>query len=346
MPKFSIIVPVYQVVEYLETCVKSLVSQTFKDIEIILVDDGSTDGSGLKCDELSLIDTRIHVIHQENAGVSVARNNGINHAKGEWILFVDGDDWVETSLCEQLYNTVTKNNCDVVFFSFFLSDGKSNKKGKLVTLRSGDVTEHKEYIEKKIISQYYDDKIETNGVSAGTCWGKAIKKSIITDHKIQFVPGLIRAQDTVFWLNAVDKCQKVFFLDEPLYYYRISNNSITSGKKYIPDSRDRFGMLLTEYSNFIIDNKKDEEYTQAFYIRTIQVVYWNYLHNICNRKNSGSIITKVKSIRKLRNDKRYADGISKARLLTLSRRQRVVATCLRHGFCFLSYLAFLIIEKK
>ena len=112
-PKISVIVPVYKVEKYLNKCVDSIVNQTFTDIEIILVDDGSPDNSGKMCDDWSQKDRRIRVIHKENGGLSDARNRGIQESSGEYIIFIDSDDFIEPKMLEVLYNLATDHDADV-----------------------------------------------------------------------------------------------------------------------------------------------------------------------------------------------------------------------------------------
>lgn len=117
IPLVSIIVPVYKVKgEYLTKCIESLRKQTLKNIEIIIVDDGSKDESSIICDEMAKLDSRIKVIHQENQGVSMARNNGMLEVSSKYVTFVDSDDWISESMCEDAYNIAIKNNVDIVFF--------------------------------------------------------------------------------------------------------------------------------------------------------------------------------------------------------------------------------------
>ncbi len=114
MPKISIIIPVYNVEQYLMQCVNSAINQTLSDIEIILVDDGSPDKSPQMCDELAAQDTRIHVIHQENSGLGAARNAGLDVASGEFVFFLDSDDWIDETCCEDMYNSAIRNDADLV----------------------------------------------------------------------------------------------------------------------------------------------------------------------------------------------------------------------------------------
>ena len=117
VPKFSIVVPIYNVEKYLPRCIDSLVNQTLQDIEIILVDDGSPDGSPAICDAYAEKDPRIKVIHKLNGGVSAARNDGLRISKGEWVIFCDSDDWMELDACENLYMCGNEKKVDVVIES-------------------------------------------------------------------------------------------------------------------------------------------------------------------------------------------------------------------------------------
>lgn len=129
MPKVSVIVPVYNVENYLEKCVRSILCQTQRDFELLLIDDGSTDGSGALCDTLGETDSRVRVIHQENKGLGGARDTGIDNARGEWLLFVDSDDWIEPDLLMKALNAAERENADMAVFPFRSVDetGKEQK---------------------------------------------------------------------------------------------------------------------------------------------------------------------------------------------------------------------------
>ena len=117
IPQVSIIVPIYNVERYLRRCIDSIIGQTFKNWELILVDDGSTDSSGLICDDYSF-DERVIVIHKKNEGISITRQFGLNKAKGRYIQFVDSDDWIESTMIEKMYDLATTNNSDLVSCDF------------------------------------------------------------------------------------------------------------------------------------------------------------------------------------------------------------------------------------
>lgn len=148
MPKVSIVAPVYNVREYLEKCVSSILSQTERDFELLLVDDGSTDGSGALCDRLAESDPRIRAIHQENQGLGGARNTGIREAKGRWLLLVDSDDWIDPEVLEKSLEAGERENADMVIFGFRTVDSEGNVLGTFVESpeknRALSPKEHKE----------------------------------------------------------------------------------------------------------------------------------------------------------------------------------------------------------
>ena len=123
-PVVSVIIPVYNVEKYLEECIDSVLAQTYQNIEIILVDDGSTDSSGLICDRYAEKNTNISVIHQKNSGLSAARNSGLNKANGDYIYFLDSDDYISADAIEKLFSIAENDKSDIVFFDAYLSQIK------------------------------------------------------------------------------------------------------------------------------------------------------------------------------------------------------------------------------
>lgn len=212
----SIIVPVYNVEQYLKKCVESLINQTYKDIEIILVDDGSTDNSGNICEELSKTDARIKVIHKSNGGLSSARNAGIDVAKGKYLAFVDSDDFVELNMYETLLDGVKKTGKDIsccgrvvdIFGQY------CNKEFVIDSPRSFT----KEETIKEILY------LETIDVSA--C-DKLYNKTLFSD--IRYPEGKI-SEDAAIIFEIIEKSNGVYHVGVPFYHYVFRNNSITKSK--------------------------------------------------------------------------------------------------------------------
>lgn len=337
----SVIVPIYNVEDYVDKCINSLLNQSDSDYEIILVNDGSTDSSADIMDKYNSV-YNIKIIHQENSGVSVARNVGINESTGDWITFVDGDDFVEPNFISSLQRIITNNYCDMVVFNykaFFNEDNVFNCR-MLPYSRNRYISEEKSFYQKRMISQYYLGGDRKTIVSSGTTWCKLIKKDIIVNNSIKFKPGLIRAQDTVFWLNATEKVDEIFFLNENLYNYRLSNNSISSGKKYLSDSVEKFNILIKEYRRFIEDNNKDNTYLDALNLRYIQVIMWNIDHNFFNKKNNHKLHSKIKQLNDFIDKIDYQNAIRNVSCGDLPTRLKIMLKYVRNRRLYEYYYIF------
>lgn len=202
-PIISIIVPVYKVETYLNKCIDSILNQTFEDFELILVNDGSPDKCGEICEEYAKKDSRIRVFHKENGGQATARNFGIDVARGEYIGFVDSDDYIEPEMYEVLYNMCINDNCDMVNCSskiYFKNHIKVNGNG-----------------EKVIHSKREAMRVVIEGLLYDEClWSKLVKKSLLKDLRMPI--GIIY-EDTAFVYKIVDKCERVGYIGLPMYNY-------------------------------------------------------------------------------------------------------------------------------
>lgn len=216
----SIIIPVYNVQNYLVTCLESLKKQDETNFEVILVDDGSTDNSGAICDEYSEKDIRFSVIHKENEGPSIARNYGIEKARGEYISFVDSDDWVAPLYVSTIINAI--NNYDLLFFSH---NCIYNDDSITVFTRNCIDAKSRSEAEKLILKLKQScQKIEVFSFTVN----KLFKRSIIKKNNIRFIDGLHTREDEVFTNTYCKYINSIKFISDNLYTYRITNNSLTS----------------------------------------------------------------------------------------------------------------------
>lgn len=209
----SIIIPVYKVEKYLEKCIQSVINQTYENLQIILVDDGSPDNCGKICDEYAKKDHRIEVIHKSNGGLSDARNKGLEIAKGEYIGFVDSDDYIESDMYEVLYNLLKQYNVDVSICNFYtVSQGK-------IAIKNAD-NGIKEYNRIEILKEILlDNNIQSYA------WNKLYKKELFNEIKY---PVGKKYEDigTTFYL--LEKCNKVVVTGKPEYYYINRQDSIVN----------------------------------------------------------------------------------------------------------------------
>jgi glycosyltransferase involved in cell wall biosynthesis len=215
VPKISIIIPIYKVEKYLRSCLDSLCMQTLTDIEIICINDGSPDKCGEILAEYAKNDKRFYIINQENSGSGSARNNGIDHAKGEFIGFVDPDDWVSPDYFETLYNKATINDADISATSNVLKVNKYPRK-KSVGFRS----------EKIII---LEEKRKKLIYRSGVVWNKLFKKKLVDKYNIRFAETKSTGQDNPFNIIAIATANKIVTTTMGTYYYRVrSDSSINS----------------------------------------------------------------------------------------------------------------------
>lgn len=217
LPKISVIVPIYNVEKYLTRCVDSILNQTYKNLEIILVDDGSPDKCGIIADNYQSKDNRIKSVHKKNGGLSDARNYGMRYATGEYVLFVDSDDWLKEEMIEVLYNLAVENNADIVQSGFYykyddylLYDDRYYKEDmKPIKL-------NKEELMKELV---INERVKN------FAWGKLYKLNLIKD--IPFEKGVLF--EDVFWAHKVmDRVNRYVICHKPMCYYLQRNDSIVS----------------------------------------------------------------------------------------------------------------------
>ena len=210
-PKISIVIPVYNAEKFLNKCVDSILSQTFENIECILVDDGSEDNSGAICDEFAQKDKRVRVIHKENEGVSVARSTGIKEALGEYVGFVDADDYLAPEMCAEMNRIASEKNYDIIMFDTYIVDSE-NKTENLPTDSIDLLPESCELTKNDIYPMLLR-------FMAGVVWRCVYNKEFLEKNSISFPTALPMSEDRIFNLIAMGSCEKMYFYKEPLYYY-------------------------------------------------------------------------------------------------------------------------------
>ena len=204
----SIIVPVYKAEKYIHQCIDSLLAQTYRNVEVILVDDGSPDHCGKICDEYAAKDCRVKVIHQQNGGVSVARQTGIDHATGEYSIHADPDDWVELNMIEELVAKAVADNADMVICDFY----RESKSEKTCDCQNPGDDLSASAVLRKILSQQLH----------GSCWNKLVNRSRIEG--IGFTPeDLCILEDELYNIRILARKIKVSYLPKAFYHYRVEN---------------------------------------------------------------------------------------------------------------------------
>lgn len=246
--KISIITPVYKAEKFLRRCVESIIAQTYTNWELILIDDGSPDNSGLICDEYASKDHRVKVIHKKNEGVSAARQNGLDISTGEYVVHVDSDDWLSINMLERLVSHINDFGSDVVLYDFY----RITEKEKLLIKQQPKSLNHI-HVLKDIIS----------GILYASCWCKIIKLSTIRKYKASFPSGINLGEDKCFLATLLRNQVSISYIPEALYFYdatinpsslvrQITQESMQSGFAMVKFLEDELG---EKYKNEISNIK-------------------------------------------------------------------------------------------
>ncbi len=250
----SIIMPVYNAEEYLAEAVQSLVNQSYRDIEILLVNDGSTDSSPEICDNFANVDPRVRVFHKENGGTHTARNLGIEESRGDFLMFIDPDDWFDTDTVEQLVSAIEKDSLDVVRFNY-VREFRDHSLVKPNTLLSEEVMagEGCKKVCRQAIGLIGEElrNPESMNFLASVCFA-AYKKSIITDNDIRFVNirEIATFSDGLFNINFLMFADRFRFIDKAFYHYR-KYNTASATSNYRPDFLKRQSIMFDKLSNMV-----------------------------------------------------------------------------------------------
>lgn len=223
----SIVVSIYNVEKYLNRCVESLLDQTYQDYEIILIDDGSPDGCPAICDEWGRKEKKIHVFHKKNGGLSSARNYGIKHAKGEFIIFPDPDDWVEPEYLETLLSIKENNKADLSICGHYRGECVYNKNADRLVMET----------EKALEQLMLPDSF------CGYVWNKLFSLKIIKENNVFFDEELGMVQDLHFCVRYFQYCRKIAYDPIPVYHYSVDGGGVTS--RFSPLSPRKISGLST-----------------------------------------------------------------------------------------------------
>ena len=271
MELVSIIVPVYKVEKYLPECLDSIIGQTYQDLQIVLIDDGSPDNCGAICDEYALKDKRITVLHTENGGLSSARNNGLSICKGKYVYFVDSDDYLEPNAVEILFNTAENDNLDILMYDAISFDETKNdvsedeinkyiRKHGYLAVRTGaqmflDMSKNDEY---RSPVQYY-----------------FYNKDFLENHQFVFHEGILH-EDEEFNFFALLYSQRVKHIPNVLYHHRFRADSIMgvkSTQRNIDSCYEIILQIMARSNEFLADTQTDEAYKEGL-ARMLRVFYY------------------------------------------------------------------------
>lgn len=313
----SIIVPVYNAENTIGTCVDSLVRQSHKLLEIILVDDGSTDNSGKICDELAIKDNRIKVIHKDNEGVSVARNTGINKAAGYAITFVDADDTLDINAVSLMLNKMLNNDCDIVMcdYSIIYSDHMEKH-----VYREDDFC-----LDKKGVSEFLDDALKPQS-GVGFIWGKLFNREFLIRNNLLLNDNLTAAEDAEFMLRTAFYADRVSFVAKSLYNYL--HNTVSAVRSFRTDYVERYRKSLSVMYDFLVDNGLSKHlvtYDNCVLYHLLLIVV-NYSFNPAREDTKKE---QIAAFKKLVKDPFFANAMKSLRLKDFSMTRKITLICIK-----------------
>lgn len=306
-PKVSIIVPIYNVESYLSRCLDSLLSQSLREIEIIAVNDGSSDNSLEMLKEYAKNDKRIVIIDKENGGVSSARNEGLLAAKAPYIGFVDPDDWIDKEMYEQLYQSAIQDKADIVMCTYTREFGTHAKEKKFkmpekVFYKNDEVQLE---VMRRLVGPMKEEVANPELLDAwGTVWSKLYRAEIIKDNSLKFIDlkRIGTNEDSLFNIHTCYYANTFVFLNKPFYHYWRSNEtSVTSG--YKPNLKDQWFTLYSMIESFLQEKNMPEPFYQALNNRICLNTLGLGLNTI-SKSNNEPALKKIMKLSSILSDKR------------------------------------------
>ena len=329
-PIISIIIPIYKVPEqYLRKCIDSVVNQTLKNIEILLIDDGSPDKCGAICDEYAREFDSVRTIHKPNGGLSSSRNAGVLAANGHYIMFVDGDDWIEPNTCEILYQNAASYNVDLIMFG--MSKDYSDKSVKYdYCLKERHKYEGAEikWLQTQVLNY------NSNIVTATT---KLIKRSVIINNQIFHNERLKQgAEGIVFNIDLFDKIESAFFVKEYFYHYRYNDSSISAS--YNEDNIKLVIDCFDEIKSKIVKMSNCDELMEIYKNRLIYAIVTTVISGYMNPSNPDSYKTKKSKCEMYLQNEIVKEALETANMNGISKSRKAVVGLIQNRMYLLIYL--------
>ncbi len=324
----SVIVPVYNTASYLEECIQSLICQTYKHLQIILIDDGSTDNSSELCDKLAQENGNIKVIHKENQGLGMARNSGLEVALGEFVCFLDSDDTLELDTVEECVKQLTHKHADACYY------GRKTQGQDGVYRANLDIPTQLVFEGRQICQEYIKtyfgrlpSEVQNNYIQQSACCAM-YRRNIIEENQLRFVSERqYLSEDTFFNLDFCEKSSRILIIPKNFYNYRYNAGSLT--KKHNPNKLNQlngFVELLEEYSaRFTMLSSIEKRVYFTFYI---------YLRHIFEtemkmRSDIGNLTT-LRRIREIYSNKNIMDRIKYIPTQLLDKKRKAIVFCMQH----------------
>ncbi len=310
MSKVAVVVPVFRVeIKYLTECIESILNQSLDEIELILVDDGAPGACADVCDSYAAKDSRVRVIHQDNQGVSAARNAGIEQATAKWIMFVDSDDYIDRDNCLEVYKKAEESDLTILLWGSvkFDESGQSDYVPYVqdIPLFSD---EQKQELQYKILVGTLPSYHYPSGKSAtGATCSKLYRRDFLIENKLQYNTSLVRAEDVNFNMRCFQKAERIGYLNRKFYYYRQLKTSAIY--RYHENGLQVFTDALLELERFGREYRKEDRFWQIYYMRCIFFLLESIDIDYCHKDNQKSYATRMRELRQATKQHPYNEAI-------------------------------------
>ena len=282
-PLVTVAIAAYNVERFLQDGIRSVLSQTYKNLEILLVDDGSTDSTPFLCDEIAKQDSRIKVIHKENGGLGSARNVGIDKAKGKYLYFFDVDDYIEPNLVEENVKMAEEKNSDLIIFGYYAKFENMNTE-ELISLKEHDIHSNED------LKRIYCDELLWMKHGNGFAWNKFYRLNFLKEYDFHFGDQRIQ-QDEPFNMQLYPKLNNVYISPKAYYHYVIYSNN-NAGSRYLPHKADIitdvYHKFMDFYNDWDLDDARVLDYIEKRFVGGMFLVATgNFFHKKCDLTKQG-----------------------------------------------------------
>jgi glycosyltransferase involved in cell wall biosynthesis len=319
---FSVILPVYNSEEYLHECLESILKQSYSKFEIIVINDGSTDSSGEICNEFAKKDERIKVIHQVNMGQTFARGVGMEVSQGEYIVFADSDDWLESNELSVLYKNIKKFAADIIFFDFYSHTSKGAIVKNVNSINK--ITLKKEGVNTIARNLLFDQQLPFGNVSIfPSLWSKAFKRDLLLANYNKINKELSVGEDLVLLASCLSQAKTIAYCDQALYNYRLLPNSVYH--RYNPKAVANINLL---YKN-LTDILQESEFFD--YQNNLRCYFFREVWNIARRIINSASYAKLKEQLELIDDDLLSE-IKQAKFYNRSLKERILISLIKANY--------------
>lgn len=338
----SIIVPVYNVEHCLSSCLDSLLNQTYYNIEVVCVNDGSLDKSGYILEDYSKRDHRLKVITQENRGIASARNRAMKEAQGKWIMFVDSDDWIDISTCEKAMTLIINSHIDVVLWAY-TREFANGKNAPRLLMDEDKLFEGKDIqsLHRLIIGPIGAELCDPTLLhSWGTVWGKLYSRNVISEAKFVDTKIIGSAEDVLFNIEVFTRVKRAFYINEAMYHYRKSGKSFTGGHNN--KLNERWIILYSMISDIIEKHNLPPDFNKALNSRIALGLIGQGI-NEC--KSSRNIQSRINVIKQIISQEQYRLAVEGLPLKHLPLHWHLFFWAAKNGKVNILYMLLLIINR-